>query len=239
MFAHARARCRFAVVVVSLAIGLCPSATRATPADETEIYVAAADLPIGTKLDRDNLAKFVTRKKVAKANLPEAFVTDAEKLADCRTTRAIRKGDAISPKELTRVLVQLPEGKDLLTIPGNTTGVAGFIGPGSRIDVIASGRKDGKVVAFTLLEDSLVVAVEVPAVVGEKAPEKALFSLAVDKQEALLVAAAEGLKLELNLVLRNPTAKAGDAEAHIKQVKKTLAEWAAKPATAPTPQTKP
>lgn len=72
--------------------------------------------------------------------------------------------------------------------------------------------------------------------VGEKTPERAIFSLAADKQEALLVATAQELKLELSPVLLNPTKKAGRCRAHVKQVKKVLAEWVEKWATAPAPR---
>lgn len=107
------------------------------------IMVAAGDIPIGTKLNE-------TQFKAAgwpKDNVPAGSFTDPKALVDRVVIRNLSAGDAITeqklmPKEgaasVTGVMSYIiPQGHRAVTVGVNeVAGVAGFIVPNNRVDVV-------------------------------------------------------------------------------------------------------
>jgi Flp pilus assembly protein CpaB len=167
---------------------------------------------------------------VPKDALPPNVVLNEEELLDRRLTRSIQAGEFITSNALTKgSVITLPDGMDMVTLPVNTTSaVAGFVGPGTRVDVLATFRQGDRLEAFPLLVDMLVLAVDTHASY-ESTPNKgggaftnvSSVSFAVTQEQALILKMAEHAGCHLSLLLRNPNKKheeVYDAE----QVKKRL-----------------
>lgn len=176
---------------------------------EIDLPVAARDIPINTKLVKDELTQYVTWKKFQKSALPAGdFAMTEEDLIDKRVTRTVRKDEAFSKPDLsTKPLVEIPPGKDMITIGVNREKiVGGFALPGSKVDLIASVRlnKLNKSITFPLFRDMLILAVDVNAnpPPGQTANQTASdVSLAVTKDEALMLHAAQGRGADFRMLL--------------------------------------
>jgi Flp pilus assembly protein CpaB len=197
--------------------------------DQVEVIVAAKDLPIGTHMSKAALPKLITRKKIAKDALPTAFVMTEEEFLDRRLTRAVRKEETFNPSDLTKGgIVTLPEGMDMVSMPVSVSNaVAGFVVPGSKVDVLATLRLSNKLRAFPLLVDMLVLAVDQHVSPETSKNGTGVFpnmnnvSFAVTQEQALLLALAKHRGCHLELLLRHP-GKPIDPDYDIKKVKKML-----------------
>src|SRR5262245_51537920 len=170
------------------------------PTEMVEVLVAAKDLPVGTVITKEDIAKFVERKRVPKDSLPPAFVVNEEDLVGKRLNRAILKHETFNPAALVKGgVITLPEGYDLISLPVSSQ-TAGFVGPGSKVDVLASVREGKKIHVFPLLVDMLVLAVDSQLILNLKDNSSpTVISLAVTEKQALLLALAKqrGCHLEI------------------------------------------
>jgi Flp pilus assembly protein CpaB len=196
----------------------------AKPKVETiEVYVALKDLPVGTTFIKADLPKLVTKKKVNKDALPPAFVINEEEFYDKRLTRSVMKDETFNPGTLTKGgVITLPEGMDLCTLPLNAgSGVAGFVTPGAKVDVLATLRLNNRLLAFPLLVDMLVLAVDNHVDTTKQQagtfPNMSSVSFAATQEQALLLALAKQRGCHLELLLRHP-GKAPDKDYDIKKV---------------------
>jgi pilus assembly protein CpaB len=179
----------------------------------SKVLVAAADLPIGTKLDPTQ----VKQAEWPKANIPPGALTDANAVTGRMLVRQTSAGDVITeqklaPKEGTPgagVMTYLvPKGHRAVTVAVNeVAGVAGFITPNNRVDVVLTvlptGAKDP--ISKIIMQDIPILAigqiteqkdgkpVVVPTVTLDMMPDNA---------EKLVLAASRG---SLQLLLRNIT----------------------------------
>lgn len=222
------------VVAVGCGLGAAFLTTRisAKPKiEQIEVYVAAKNLPVGTVLSKEELQKnLVAKKAVPKDALPPAVEVKEEDLLDRRLTRSIQAGEFITSNALTKgSVITLPDGMDMVTLPVNTTAaVAGFVGPGTRVDVLATYRQGNRLEAFPLLVDMLVLAVDTHASY-ESTPNKgggaftnvSSVSFAVTQEQALILKMAEHAGCHLSLLLRNPNKKE-EERYDLEQVKKRL-----------------
>jgi len=180
--------------------------------DEVEIPVAAKDLSVGTKLNKDDIQKYIEYKKYPKDALPEKYTATPEDLGDKRLTRAVRKGEVFNPADLTtNVVITPPPGFNVMTFPTSAPeAVAGFAIPGSRVDVIAAvktrKRKDQAEIIFPLFIDMLVLAIDQnpggPQNTGAFA-SLSMVSMAVTPNQALLLQGAISRGASLRMGLRN------------------------------------
>jgi pilus assembly protein CpaB len=189
-----------------------------TPAVETvELLVAAKDLPVGTMLTKDDLPKLVKRKPVSRDAVPAKVVETVEELADKRLSRAVRADESFNPADLTKGgAVSIPPGMSMASLQVNVAqAVAGFVGPGSRVDVLASVRLKNQVRALPILVNMLVLAVDNQLVIPKEGSFQSVntVSFAVDRKQALLIKLAQARSCDLSLLLRNPEDKdpPGDA----------------------------
>lgn len=135
----------------------------------TRIIVASQRLAYGARLTTKNL-RWVDWPN---QSLPEGAFTTREELlgADGKAERIVLR--MIEPNEpvlktkvsgfdgSTRLAAQLADGKRAYTIPINSTsGIAGFINPGDRVDVILTRTVDGNLVSGVIIQDLGVIAVD-------------------------------------------------------------------------------
>jgi pilus assembly protein CpaB len=194
--------------------------------EQVEVWVAKKDLPVGTTLTERDLLNYAVKKPIAKQALPASFVVDEKELIDKRLTRPFTKEEPFVPSALAKHgVITLPDGKDMASLPMNVTnGVAGFVGPGSKVDVLASVKLGNKLEAFPLLIDMLVLAVDTHTSYDNQKgvfPNMSTVSFAVTQEEALLLQLAQRRDCHLSLLLRHP-GKPVDPSYDIKKIKKLL-----------------
>jgi len=197
--------------------------------EQVEVIVAAKDLAVGTTMTKADLPKLIARKKIAKDALPAAFVINEEELLDRRLTRSVLKDETFNPGALTKgSVITLPEGMDMVSMPVSvSTAVAGFVGPGSKVDVLATLRLGNQLRAFPLLVDMLVLAVDQHVSYDTAKGGSGVFpsmsnvSFAATQEQALLLALAQQRGCHMQLLLRHP-GKPLDKDYDIKKIKQLL-----------------
>jgi len=177
------------------------------------VVVAAADLPIGTKLDATQLKQV----NWPTTNIPPGGFQQAQPLEGRIVIRQLSAGDAITeqklmPKEgasMAGVMSYIiPQGHRAVTVGVNeVAGVAGFVAPNNRVDIILTTPiprgTAGENISKIILQNVTVLAtgqiteqkegkpVVVPTVTLDLVPEDA---------EKLVLAASKG---SLQLLLRS------------------------------------
>ncbi|MCS6864174.1 MAG: Flp pilus assembly protein CpaB [Gemmataceae bacterium] len=176
--------------------------------EQIDVIVAAKDLPVGTTITREELNKLVKIKSVPKDALPPAYVTNIEELVDKRLSRPLRAEETFNPQDLLKGgAITLPPGYNMVSLPVSVgQAAAGFVGPGSRVDVIASVRLSNQLKAFPLLVNMLVVAVDTQTTYQGNGvfPTLNMVSFAVKPKEALVLSLAKSRGCNLELMLRHP-----------------------------------
>jgi len=183
--------------------------------EQVDVVVAAKDLPVGTMITREELKTAVKTKKMPKDGLPPAYITNPEDLVDKRLSRPVRMEETFNPQDLSKGgAITLPEGYDMASLQiGVANAAAGFVGPGSRVNVLATVRLSNKTYAFPLLVNMLVVAVDTQTTYTKEGtfPTMNTVSFAVKEKEALLLSLAKSRGCSLELMLRHPS-KSTDAD---------------------------
>jgi len=148
----------------------------------------------------------------AEEALPQGAFSDPGALAGRVLARSVVPGEPILESSL------LPEGSEsgLGALIGETSravsiqvdefvGVAGFVQPGSRVDVLASGNGAGPApTAAAILQNVRVLAVDVRTTQGDGTPQQArVVTLEVSPRQAEALTAAEHAG-KLKLAMRNP-----------------------------------
>jgi len=200
---------------------------RGAQTETVEVIVAAKDLPVGTYLSKDEMKTAVKKKKLPKDGLPPAFVNDESELLEKRLSRGIRAEETFNPKDLTKgISVTLPPGMNMISLSiGVSQAVAGFVGPGARVDVLATLRLGNQLKAFPLMVNMLVIAVDTHTGYEESKgvfPNFSTVSFAVDRRQALLLALAKTRGCTLELMLRNQSTEKVDETYSIETVEKLL-----------------
>jgi pilus assembly protein CpaB len=184
----------------------------AQPFQGVTILSAAADLPIGSKLD-------ASRVKLAawpKEALPAGYYTDAKAVAGRVVVRPLSAGDIVTESKLMPLNVSggimtymVPQGHRAVTVAVNeVAGVAGFITPNSRVDVVLTtprpGAKDDQEnISKIILQNVPVLATGQVAEQKEGKPAvvpTVTLDLTPENAEKLIVGAKKG---SLQLLLRN------------------------------------
>jgi Flp pilus assembly protein CpaB len=200
-------------------IGMASAFPPPAPIETVTVVVATKDLPVGTQMTRQDLKTAVTQKRMPKEALPSAFVSDPDKLVDRRLNRTVRAGEAFNPADLGKGgVITFPPGMDIVDLWVSCP----HLGPGSRVDIVATVRFGDQIVTFPLLVNVVFVGH------SGSAPRHSNDYLrwhhfAVDRQQALLVSLAKQRGCDFELMLRHPT-KVGDDGYDIEQVKKLLAD---------------
>jgi pilus assembly protein CpaB len=174
------------------------------------VVAAAAEIPFGTKID-STLVKVV---ELPPESVPEGAFVDAEQVIGRVAASTLYKGEVLLSGRVVEhvggsaLAAVVEEGQRAITVRVNdVVGVAGFLLPGNRVDVIATRRKtngERGTASRTLLQNLKVLAVDQTASPDKNEPVIVrAVTLQAGPQEAEQIAQAtqEG---QVQLTLRNP-----------------------------------
>jgi pilus assembly protein CpaB len=186
----------------------------APPALElANIVVASADIPFGRQLTAD----LVRQQSWPKEALPEGAFTSMEELLGGegaeprRTRRAIAVGEPVIASKVTNFGEKVtiadmiePSKRAVAIRVDDVTGVAGFVTPGDRVDIILTRQlEDRDMRADTILQNIVVRAVDQVADQDRDKPAVVrTVTVEVDPDEAQKLALAQQAG-KLSLLLRN------------------------------------
>lgn len=175
-----------------------------------EVAVAAGDILVGTKLEEGN----VRMARFPQANLPSGVYTQKRQVVGRGVVLPISRGEFILPSKLAAenagagLPSLIPTGMRAVSVRVNdVVSVAGFVQPGTRVDVLLTGNPgaNGERQTTTVLENVAVVAV------GKSLERNSSGDSQVAPVITLLVSPDDGQRLALagqegriQLSLRNP-----------------------------------
>jgi pilus assembly protein CpaB len=176
----------------------------------TEVVIAANDLPVGSKIE-DKDVKLV---RFPKADLPANAISKRESVIDRGVILPIAKGEFILPNKIAGqnagygLPALIPPGMRAVSVRVNeVVAVAGFVQPGTRVDVLWTGSSGSanEAQTTTVLENVAVLATgqrmeRNPAGEAFSAP---VITLLVSPDDAQKLALASG-QGHIQLALRNP-----------------------------------
>ncbi len=181
--------------------------------DGTQIAVAAVELPLGGRINREAL-RLVSWPATS---VPKGAFSDLESLDGRVAISGIQPGEPVLESRLAPVGTRgglsavVPEGKRAITVRVNDViGVAGFTLPGNYVDIMvntqktdARGSGDDQMISKIVLERILVLAVAQEASRDETKPRVVnAVTLEVTPEEAERLDLARSVGT-LSLVLRN------------------------------------
>lgn len=177
----------------------------------TQVVVAALDLQVGSKLEDKDLREI----RLPGADLPQGYYQNKADVLGRGVVVSIAKGEFILPGKLAAenagagLPSLIPPGMRAVSVRVNeVVAVAGFVVPGTRVDVLLTGNPRGtdEPLTTTVLENVEVLAA------GQKLQHSAqgepqsvpVITLLVSPEDAqkLTMASNEG---RIQLTLRNPT----------------------------------
>lgn len=176
------------------------------------VYVAATNIPFATRIENSHIRMIAWPKDKVPA---EAF-TEADTQADPDaivgkvTQREFYASEILLKPQIkehaggSTLSALIKEGMRAISVRVNdVAGVAGFILPGNRADIISSNGTNGE--TFTLLRDVKILAIDQTATTDQDKPAvvKALTLEVTPKQAELLVQAMQSGTLQFTL--RNPS----------------------------------
>ncbi len=208
------------LMVVAVGCGLVAafltSQMSAKQTEQVDVVVANKDLAVGTMLTGEDLKDTVKVVKRPKEGLSPTVVLNPADLVGKRLSRPVRADEVINSQDLSNgAVITLPDGHDMVSLQvGADKAAAGFVGPGSRVNVLATLRLGNKLQAFPLLVNMLVVAVDNNVGYAKEGngsfPTMSTVSFAVKGKEALLLSLAKSRGCTIELLLRNQTRNTED-----------------------------
>jgi len=182
--------------------------------DEVAVTVAAKEIPIGTRIPLEEVAKWVKLKNFPRDGAPQAFIGTVEEMGGKYVmNRTYRPDEPLNPLDVSSTgMMSPPEGFGMMSLPIQPdAAVSGFIRPGTHVDVWVSlmKRKSSSYVAFPMFLDMLVLAVNQDAS-GGGAPGGSAYqgvsmvSTAVKPEHTELFQLAIARGAQLRLVMRHP-----------------------------------
>jgi pilus assembly protein CpaB len=172
------------------------------------VVAAAMQIPYGTKVEKRHL-KYV---EIPEGAAPAGIFTSDEDVIGSVSTTDIARGEILIAERFARhdsgstLAALVGENMRALTVRVNDViGVAGFLLPGNRVDVL-SARKEAnrRAVTETILRNIKVLAVDQTASTDKNEPvivRAVTLEMSPDQAEVLVKARTEG---EIQLTLRNP-----------------------------------
>ncbi len=215
-------------LLVALLCGLCAvllarglTSGGADSGPSRTIVVAKAPIPPGMPLTRENLREI---RWHGTETLPGSFahvddlIRDGRRLALASLQRdePVLSGRVTAPNQRATLSTQLDDGMRAVAVRvDEIRGVAGFVLPGDRVDVVLSRGEggsggDAKAYADLLLQNAKVLAVDQIAAEGQEKPTVArAVTLELTQMEAQKVVLAQGIG-RLSLILRQAGEVGGD-----------------------------
>jgi len=183
----------------------------------THVVAAAMAIPYGTEVEGRHL-KYV---EIPSDAAPTGFFTAIEDVEGMVSTTPITRGEILISERFaahesgSTLAALVGENMRALTVRVNDViGVAGFLLPGNRVDVLSS-RRDGnnrRAVTETILRNIKVLAVDQTATTEQNEPvivRAVTLEMTPAQAEVLVKARTEG---EIQLTLRNPLEVVAEAE---------------------------
>jgi pilus assembly protein CpaB len=209
----------FLLVTFSLAMGLLSAwaanswvqGRLADDADDGNVAVVAAamEIPYGTKLTERHL-RTVSLPLEA---IPEGAVSELEAAIDMVTTANVERGELLNMRRLaaheqgSTLAALIEENMRAITVRvDDVVGVAGFLLPGNRVDVVSAriDMRSKRAKTETILQNLKVLAVDQTATTEQDEPvivRAVTLEVKPDQSEILVKAQQEGT---IQLTLRNP-----------------------------------
>ena len=175
--------------------------------DVSTVVVSSLEIPFGQTIQKEHISLV----EMPSGMVPPTAFTDPAEVEGKIANSKIFKGEII----LNRRLVDAGEGSTLAALitpkmravtvrVNDVVGVAGFLLPGNKVDVLSMKKVNKKGVTDTILEDVKVLAVDQTASSEKDKPivvRAVTLELAPKQIEKLLKATTEG---KVQLALRNP-----------------------------------
>lgn len=215
--------------------------------DADKVVVAAADIPLGSKI----MPTMLNTVDWPRGSIPEGAFHDLQQLQDRVVKVGVLRGEAVLEGKLAPVGTKgglaavIAPGKRAMTVRVNdVVGVAGFALPGNYVDVVVNAQQErGKTeelrqISKTVLENVLVLAVAQEADRDETKPKvvsAVTLELSPGDAEKLDLARSVG---SLSLVLRNQIDKEPISTAGITK-QQLFGNPEPAPVSAPTPAAAP
>jgi pilus assembly protein CpaB len=187
---------------------------------ETDTVIAAAmDIPYGTDLE----ARHIKVMTLPKGTAPENAIRDAAEVEGKVATTDILRGEILMKDRFAEhgtgstLAALIEKGMRAVTVRvDDVIGVAGFLLPGNRVDVLASrmDQRSHRAVTETILKNLKVLAVDQTAQTEKNDPvvvRAVTLEMTPEDSEKLVKAKAEGT---IQLALRNPLAEEEVASEH-------------------------
>jgi pilus assembly protein CpaB len=222
-----------------------PTALAAAVPDGTQMVVAKRDLEAGAILTREDLEVVDWPSN----RLPEDFVTQPGEVVGRGLISAVRRNEPLLATKVALreagggLAITIPAGKRALSVEvDEVIGVAGFVLPGTRVDVVATlmpGTNRSQTVSRIILQNIEVLTADqsYQKDVGGDPVLVTVVTLLVDPDEgeALTLAATEG---QIQLALRN-TLDVDSVSTGGARIQALVGGTVRTPAAAPTGSTRP
>ncbi len=171
------------------------------------VVVAAADIPFGIKLEKIHLKTI----NWPSANVPDGSFQNEEDVIGKIVKNIFYSGEVITEKRVSEHLggstlssLITARSRAITVRVNDVIGVAGFVLPGNRVDVLASRRIGKRAETRTILENIKVLAVDQEASPDKEKPavvRAVTLELTPEQAEKVVEAMQEG---KIQLTLRNP-----------------------------------
>lgn len=186
--------------------------------DAASVVVAALKIPFGETVQASDLRLVDMPREV----IPEGSFTDVEELVGKVINQDVYPGEVVLSQRLadnmggSALAAVLEKGKRAMSVRvDDVVGVAGFLLPGNRVDVVSAQRNAGnnrQVTSETILHNIKVLAVDQIASQERDGPvivRAVTLEVEPRQAETLVEATQEG---KVQLTLRNPLEKADEAD---------------------------
>lgn len=177
-------------------------------AGQVAVFTVNTELPTGTILD----PKYIVSTVIPENLVPKGAITDKSQLEEMIVKQKLFEGDILR----TQRLVKKGEGSSLASLIGknmraisirvnDVVGVAGFLLPGNKVDVLSTYKNKGKsVVTDVILSNVKILAIDQKASDDENKPQivrAVTLEMNLEQAEMLMNARDKG---SIQLALRNP-----------------------------------
>lgn len=177
-------------------------------ASTENVVVASMKIPYGIEIGETH----IKLREVPKGTAPDGAFTDTEMVLGTVSRTEIYPGEIIIKDRIvshgggsTLAAMISPDKRAITVRVNDVVGVAGFLLPGNRVDVISTRQKDKNVVSETILKNIKVLAVDQTASTDKSEPivvRSVTMEMSPRETEVVTAASKRG---SLQLTLRNPT----------------------------------
>jgi pilus assembly protein CpaB len=195
------------------------------------VIIASVKIPYGLEIDETH----VKTKTVPKGTSPSGAFTEMESVVGTVSRTEIYPGEVIIKDRVvahgggSTLAAMISPNKRAITVRVNdVVGVAGFLLPGNRVDIISTRKKGKKIVSNTILRNIKVLAVDQTAATDKNEPivvRSVTMEMSSSETEDVTAATKQG---SLQLTLRNPMQEKDVKKEVAKKPKKVVKRVASK-----------